>query len=174
MREVVPEIARWRARGDIVATATIVGIGGSSPRELGALLAVNQRGEVAGSLSGGRRWCGVDAVCVVLTHEEKFETPLLLNALRSPAVSVGAMGSRSTHAQRMAQLRAAGVSEAEIARLASPVGLDLGGRTPEETVISVAAEIVALRHNRGGARLTGGSRALHLQEETPLVERGAR
>jgi len=53
MREVVPEIARWRARGDIVATATIVGIGGSSPRELGALLAVNQRGEEAGSLSGG-------------------------------------------------------------------------------------------------------------------------
>ena len=368
MRDVIPEIARWRARGDAVATATIVGIAGSSPRELGALLAVNQHGDFSGSLSGGcvdgavveealavlasgipkllhytandgdpfsvgltcggelevyveriddlfdevahalsgevslalavrldpagigkrlivdangrrgtlgsagldyavgaeleartesgnvdRRhygdrgeplgteaaifvrtfgprprmvlagavdfarplarlgamlgyrvtvvdarsafatrerfpdadeivvmWpdayleanpLGLDAVCVVLTHEEKFDIPLLLNALRSPAVYVGAMGSRSTHAKRMAQLRAAGVSETEIARLASPVGLDLGGRTPEETAISIAAEIVALRHNRGGGRLTGGSRALHLQEETPLVER---
>ena len=370
MRDVVGEISRWRARGDAVATATIVGIGGSSPRELGALLAVNEYGEFAGSLSGGcvdgavveealavlaegrakllrytaidgdpfsvgltcggelevyveridpvfdelanaiatevplalairldpagigqrlivdargrrgtlgspgldyavgaeleartesgsvaRRhygdrgeplgteaaifvrtfgprprmvlagavdfarplarlgtmlgyrvtvvdarsafatrerfpdadeivvmWpdvyldahpLGPDAVCVVLTHEEKFDIPLLLNALRSPAVYVGAMGSRSTHAKRMAQLRAAGVSEAEIARLASPVGLDLGGRTPEETAISIAAEIVALRHKRAGGRLTGGARALHFQEETPLVQQSA-
>jgi xanthine dehydrogenase accessory factor len=367
MREVIGHIARWRERGDAVATATIVGIAGSSPRELGALLAVNERGEFAGSLSGGcvdgavvdeamavlasgsgkllrytandgdpfsvgltcggelevyvepvddlfeeiaraietetplaiavrldaamigkrlivdsqgrrgtlgspgldyavgaeleartesgavdRRhygdrgeplgteaaifvrtfgprarmvlagavdfarplarlgtmlgykvtivdarsafatrerfpdadeivvmWpdayldanpLGADAVCVVLTHEEKFDIPLLASALRSPAVYVGAMGSRSTHAKRMAQLRAEGLSEAEIARLASPVGLDLGGRTPEETAISIAAEIVALRHNRGGGRLTGGSRALHPQEETPLVQ----
>ena len=371
MRDVVPQIAHWRERGDAVATATIVGIGGSSPRELGALLAVNEHGEFAGSLSGGcvdgtvveeamaviasgavrllrytandgdpfsvgltcggeldvyvervdaffddvaqalahetplavavrldpagigrrlivdatgrrgtlgspgldyavgaeleartesgnveRRhygelgeplgteaaifvrtfgprarmvlagavdfarplarlgtmlgyrvtvvdarsafatrdrfpdadeivvmWpdayleanpLGADAVCVVLTHEEKFDIPLLVNALRSPAAYIGAMGSRSTHAKRMAQLRAAGLSDAEIARLASPVGLDLGGRTPEETAISIVAEIVALRHNRGGGRLTEGSRALHPQAETPLVQHIAR
>ncbi len=368
MREVIPHIARWRSRGDAVATATIVGIGGSSPRELGALLAVNEHGEFAGSLSGGcvdgavvdeamgviasgaakllrytandgdpfsvgltcggelevyiervdgffddvaralenetplavairldpagignrliidagarrgtlgspgldyavaaeldartesgnveRRhygdrgeplgteaaifvrtfgprarmvlagavdfarplarlgtmlgyrvtvvdarpafatrerfpdadeiivqWpdsyleanpLGSDSICVVLTHEEKFDIPLLVNALRSPAIYVGAMGSRSTQAKRVAQLRAAGLTQTELARLASPVGLDLGGRTPEETAISIAAEIIALRHDRSGGRLTGGSRALHRQEETPLVQR---
>ena len=79
-------------------------------------------------------------------------------ALRLPVAYVGAMGSRRTHDDRLARLREAGVTEAELRRLASPIGLDLGARTPEETAVSIAAEIIAARWGGGGARLhrTGG------------------
>ena len=73
-------------------------------------------------------------ICV-LTHDPKFDVPLLEVALRRPAAYIGAMGSRRTHEDRLARLREAGVSDAEIARLRSPIGLDLGARTPEETAI---------------------------------------
>ncbi|MET8345369.1 XdhC family protein [Streptomyces microflavus] len=92
----------------------------------------------------------VDArtVICVLTHDPKFDVPLLVAALRTPAAYIGVMGSRRTHSDRLARLREAGVDEAALARLASPVGLDLGARTPEETAVSIAAEII--QHHWGG------------------------
>ena len=98
----------------------------------------------------------VDArtVITVLTHDPKFDVPLLEVALRLPDVAyVGAMGSRRTHDDRLARLREAGLEDKEIARLSSPIGLDLGARTPEETAISIAAEIVAGRWGGSGERL---------------------
>ncbi len=111
-----------------------------------------------------RRWRrgaidGRTVVCV-LTHDPKFDVPLLEVALRLPEVAyVGAMGSRRTHDDRLERLREAGLTDAELARLSSPIGLDLGARTPEETAVSIAAEIIALQWGGGGKRLqeTGGS-----------------
>ncbi|MGN6242938.1 MAG: XdhC family protein, partial [Motilibacteraceae bacterium] len=104
---------------------------------------------------------GVDerTVMCVLTHDPKFDVPLLEVALRLPegqqVAYVGAMGSRRTHDDRMARLKEAGLTDDELARLSSPVGLDLGARTPEETAVSIAAEIIALRWGGGGERLGG-------------------
>ena len=93
-------------------------------------------------------------VLCVLTHDPKFDVPLLEVALRLPeAAYVGAMGSRRTHDDRVARLREAGLTDDELGRLASPIGLDLGARTPEETAVSIAAEIIALRWGGGGDRL---------------------
>jgi xanthine dehydrogenase accessory factor len=93
-------------------------------------------------------------VLCVLTHDPKFDVPLLDVALRLPEVGyIGAMGSRRTHDDRMRRLREAGLGDAELARLASPLGLDLGARTPEETAVSIAAEIIATRWGGGGRRL---------------------
>lgn len=97
------------------------------------------------------------AICV-LTHDPKFDVPLILAALRTPAAYIGVMGSRRTDADRRARLREAGVSEAELARLSAPIGLDLGARTPEETAVAIAAEIVQLREDASGARLSAGHR----------------
>ncbi|MFD6321779.1 XdhC family protein [Streptomyces sp. NPDC058442] len=105
----------------------------------------------------------VDArtVLCVLTHDLKFDVPLLRLALRLPVAYVGAMGSRRTHLDRTARLRAAGVTDPELARLRSPIGLDLGARTPEETALSIAAEIVATRRGGTGAPLTGAHTPIH-------------
>jgi xanthine dehydrogenase accessory factor len=93
-------------------------------------------------------------VLTVLTHDPKFDVPLLEVALRLPAVAyVGAMGSRRTHEDRRKRLLDAGLTEHELERLSSPVGLDLGARTPEETAVSIAAEIIALRWGGDGIRL---------------------
>ncbi|MBM9459428.1 XdhC family protein [Nocardioides sp. zg-536] len=93
-------------------------------------------------------------VITVLTHDPKFDVPLLEVALRLPEVGyVGAMGSRRTHEDRTERLREAGLGDAELARLSSPIGLDLGARTPEETAISIAAEIVASRWGGSGEPL---------------------
>ncbi len=93
-------------------------------------------------------------VICVLTHDPKFDVPLLEIALRLPEVGyIGAMGSRRTHDDRLARLREAGLTEDEIGRLSSPIGLDLGARTPEETAISIAAEIVGQRWGGQGRRL---------------------
>jgi xanthine dehydrogenase accessory factor len=93
-------------------------------------------------------------VITVLTHDPKFDVPLLEVALRLPEVAyVGAMGSRRTHEDRLDRLREAGVDDKELERLRSPIGLDLGARTPEETAISIAAEIVAGRWGGSGERL---------------------
>jgi len=101
-------------------------------------------------------------VITVLTHDPKFDVPLLEVALRLPEVAyVGAMGSRRTHDDRLARLRDAGVTEEEIARLSSPIGLDLGARTPEETAISIAAEIVALQWGGSGSRLGARPGRIH-------------
>jgi xanthine dehydrogenase accessory factor len=89
-------------------------------------------------------------VCV-LSHDERIDAPALRVALASAAGYVGAMGSRRTHDDRAARLRDAGVAPDRLARLHSPIGLDLGGRSPEETALSILAEIVAVRHGRGAA-----------------------
>jgi xanthine dehydrogenase accessory factor len=100
-------------------------------------------------------------VVCVLTHDPKFDGPLLEVALRLPLAYVGAMGSRRTHEDRLARLREAGLDEADLGRLASPVGLDLGARTPEETAVSIAAEIIAGRWGGSGERLTVLSGRIH-------------
>lgn len=104
---------------------------------------------------------GRTVICV-LTHDPKFDVPLLQVALRLPEVAyVGAMGSRRTHSDRMARLRDAGLTEAELAGLSSPIGLDLGGRTPEETAVSIAAEIIAQRWGGGGRPLAQTDGRIH-------------
>ncbi|MEW2078302.1 MULTISPECIES: XdhC/CoxI family protein [unclassified Streptomyces] len=100
-------------------------------------------------------------VLCVLTHDVKFDVPLLEVALGLPVAFVGAMGSRRTHADRERRLREAGVGERELARLRSPIGLDLGARTPEETALSIAAEIVATRRGGTGVPLTGLRTPIH-------------
>jgi xanthine dehydrogenase accessory factor len=93
-------------------------------------------------------------VVCVLTHDPKFDAPVLEVALRLPLAYVGAMGSRRTHEDRLARLREAGLSADELAKMSSPVGLDLGARTPEETAVSIAAEIIAARWGGSGDRLS--------------------
>ncbi len=104
-------------------------------------------------------------VLAVLTHDPKFDVPLLEVALRLPEEQrpayVGAMGSRRTHDDRLERLREAGLGEKEIALLSSPIGLDLGARTPEETAISIAAEIVALQWGGSGDRLGARDGRIH-------------
>ncbi|MEU1271409.1 XdhC family protein [Streptomyces sp. NPDC005799] len=101
------------------------------------------------------------SVLCVLTHDAKFDVPLLRLALRLPVAYVGAMGSRRTHLDRNRRLREVGVSDVELARLRSPIGLDLGARTPEETALSIAAEIVADRRGGSGVSLTGAHTPIH-------------
>ncbi|MFF4972264.1 XdhC family protein [Streptomyces sp. NPDC001083] len=114
----------------------------------------------------------VDArtVLCVLTHDAKFDVPLLRLALRLPVAYVGAMGSRRTHLDRNARLREVGVTELELARLRSPIGLDLGARTPEETALSIASEIVAGRRGGSGVSLTGAHTPIH-HDTTPVPVR---
>jgi xanthine dehydrogenase accessory factor len=101
-------------------------------------------------------------VLCVLTHDPKFDVPLLEVALRLPAVAyIGAMGSRRTHDDRLERLRERGVTEAEIARMSSPIGLDLGARTPEETAVSIAAEMIAQHWGGGGRRLAERDGPIH-------------
>jgi xanthine dehydrogenase accessory factor len=105
----------------------------------------------------------VDArtVIAVLTHDPKFDVPVLEVALRTPAGYIGAMGSRRTHEDRLERLRAVGMTEAELERLRSPIGLDLGARTPEETAVSIAAELIQLRWGGTGQALTDTEGRIH-------------
>ncbi|MEO8221809.1 MAG: XdhC family protein, partial [Specibacter sp.] len=100
-------------------------------------------------------------VICVLTHDPKFDVPLLEVALRHNVAYVGAMGSRKTHTDRMGRLREAGLTGSELAGLSSPIGLDLGSRTPEETAVSIAAEIIALRWGGQGVRLSRMDARIH-------------
>ncbi|MGW0758584.1 XdhC family protein [Streptomyces sp. NPDC002814] len=106
------------------------------------------------------------AVCV-LTHDAKFDIPLLRLALALPVGYVGAMGSRRTHGHRVDLLREAGVTDTQLARLHSPIGLDLGARTPEETAISITAEIIAHANRGTGLPLSHGTGRIH-QHAPPL------
>ena len=104
------------------------------------------------------RWLAsqeVDArtVICVLTHDPKFDVPALTEAVTTRAAYIGAMGSRRTHEDRLVRLKEAGLTDEEVARIHSPIGLDLGARTPEETAISIAAEIVQARWGGSGRRL---------------------
>jgi xanthine dehydrogenase accessory factor len=100
-------------------------------------------------------------VICVLTHDPKFDVPLLEVALRQPAAYIGAMGSRRTHDDRLARLREVGMTEQELARLRSPIGLDLGARTPEETAVAIAAELIQLRWGGSGQPLTATTGRIH-------------
>jgi len=115
--------------------------------------------EQVGSSLGPR-----DAVCV-LTHDTKFDVPAILGALSTGVGYIGAMGSRRTHAQRWERLLEAGADEGELrARLMSPIGLDVGARTPEETAVSICAEIIAVRSGRAQramAPLRDGTGPIH-------------
>jgi xanthine dehydrogenase accessory factor len=105
-------------------------------------------------------------VITVLTHDPKFDVPVLEQALRLPEVAyVGAMGSRRTHDDRMARLKEAGLTDDELARLSSPIGLDLGARTPEETAISIAAEIIAGQWGGSGEPLGATEGRIHHQRK---------
>jgi xanthine dehydrogenase accessory factor len=106
-------------------------------------------------------------VLCVLTHDPKFDVPLLEIALRLPVAYVGAMGSRRTNDDRLAQLRERGLGEAELARLHAPIGLDVGARTPEETAVSVAAEIIAARWGGSGHRLRAVDGPIHHELRMP-------
>ena len=99
----------------------------------------------------------------MLTHEERFDVPALVGALRSDAFYVGALGSRRTQERRRERLLAEGLSEAEIDRLSGPTGLDLGAETPAETAVSILAEILAVRAGRSGGRLKDASGRIHAE-----------
>ena len=109
----------------------------------------------------------VDArtVICVLTHDPKFDVPLLEAALRTPAAYIGVMGSRRTHDDRLERLRERGITDAELDRMYSPIGLDIGARTPEETAVSIAAEIVAARWGASGLRLRDTTGPIHREHE---------
>ena len=94
----------------------------------------------------GRLGINSSTAIAVLTHDPKLDDPALTAALRSPAFYVGALGSRRTHEKRRARLLAAGVTEDELSRLHAPIGLPLGGRSPEEIALAIVAQIVALRN----------------------------
>jgi xanthine dehydrogenase accessory factor len=100
------------------------------------------------------------AICV-LTHDPKFDVPALAAAVHTPAEFIGAMGSRRTHADRVARLREAGLAQEEIARIHSPIGLDLGARTAAEIAVSIAAQLVQVRRGGSGVQLSGGDGPLH-------------
>ena len=114
---------------------------------------------------------GRTVICV-LTHDPKFDVPLLETALRLPDVAfIGAMGSRRTDLDRRERLREAGLTDTELDRLSSPIGLDIGARTPEETAVSIAAEIIARRWGGTGRPLAESSGRIHHEEPVDsLVE----
>jgi len=115
---------------------------------------------LAGEVDAGR--IDTRTVICVLTHDPKFDVPVLEIALRLSQVGyIGAMGSRRTHEERLQRLREAGLTEVELGRLSSPIGLDLGARTPEETAVSIAAEIVGQHWGGHGSRLTELSGRIH-------------
>jgi len=101
-----------------------------------------------------------DAVCV-LTHDHKFDVPAIAAAAKTRVGYLGAMGSRRTHESRNLRLREAGVAEPDIARVMSPIGLDVGARTPEETAISICAEIIATRTGRRAQSLRDTAGPIH-------------
>ena len=101
-----------------------------------------------------------DAVCV-LTHDPKFDVPAIRAAVSTRVGYLGAMGSRKTHTTRCDRLREAGLTDAEIARVMGPIGIDIGARTPEETAVSIVAEIIALRTGKAVASLRDGDGPIH-------------
>lgn len=101
-----------------------------------------------------------DAICV-LTHDPKFDVPAIVAALKTDVGYLGAMGSRRTHADRVERLRSVGVSDDDLNRVMGPIGIDIGARTPEETAISICAEIIALRTGKTAAHLRDTAGPIH-------------
>jgi xanthine dehydrogenase accessory factor len=123
---------------------------------------------LAGEIEAGRV-DGRTVVCV-MTHDPKFDVPLLQVAFGLPeGAYIGAMGSRRTHEDRLRRLRAAGTTEEEVGRMHSPIGLDLGARTPEETAVSIAAEVIALRWGGLGAPLRATTGQIHREPDGPVA-----
>ena len=100
---------------------------------------------------------------VVLTHDDKFDVPMLVGALESDAFYIGALGSRRNQERRRERLLEAGVDEASLERISGPAGLDIGAHTPAETAISMLAEIMAVRAGREGGRLKESSGRIHAE-----------
>ena len=99
----------------------------------------------------------------ILTHDPKFDVPAIQGALKTSVGYIGVMGSRATHERRMPRLTEAGVtSEADLARIFAPIGLDIGARTPEETAVSICAEIIARRTKRQVPSLRDGDGPIHV------------
>jgi xanthine dehydrogenase accessory factor len=111
-------------------------------------------------------------VICVLTHDPKFDVPILVEALKTGAGYIGAMGSRRTHNDRTARLKEAGVTDENLSRISSPIGLDIGARTPEETAVAIAAEIIAVHTGHSGGRLAERSGPIHAAE--PAARESAR
>ncbi len=108
----------------------------------------------------GEKLRPVDAVCI-LTHDTKFDVPAVVRSLRTDVGYIGVMGSRRTHTRRVERLREVGVDEEGLARLMAPIGLDIGGRTPEETAVSIVAEIIAVRAGRAAPSLRDSAAPIH-------------
>jgi len=107
-----------------------------------------------------------DAVCV-LTHDAKFDVPAIVSAAATRVGYIGAMGSRRTHATRLTRLREAGLDDASLARVMAPIGVDIGARTPEETAISIGAEIIAHRAGVTVPHLRDGQGPIHRAGSEP-------
>ena len=146
--------------------------------DLDRVVARDARGELAAGRSGVRHY-GLhgearegalsvfigelgerDAICI-LTHDAKFDVPAVVSALKTDVGYIGVMGSRRTHDDRTKRLIEAGVDEAGLARLRSPIGLDIGARTPEETAVSITAEIIGRRTGRDAKSLTVTEGPIH-------------
>jgi xanthine dehydrogenase accessory factor len=100
---------------------------------------------------------------VVLTHDDKFDVPMIAGALATEAFYIGALGSRRNQERRRERLIEAGVDEAALERVSGPCGLDIGAQTPAETAISILAEIMAVRVSREGGRLREASTRIHAE-----------
>lgn len=100
-------------------------------------------------------------IIAVLTHDPKFDVPALLSAVRTPAAYIGAMGSRKATADRTRRLKESGISDTDLARISAPIGLDIGASTPEETAVSIMAEIIAIKSGRSGGRLSQSNNPIH-------------
>jgi xanthine dehydrogenase accessory factor len=100
---------------------------------------------------------------VVLTHDDKFDVPMLVGALTTDAFYVGALGSRRNQERRRERLLEAGVDESALERISGPAGLDVGAHSPAETALSILAEIMAVRAGRDGGRLKESSGRIHAE-----------
>ena len=107
-------------------------------------------------------------VLCILTHDPKFDVPVLAAAVRTPAAYIGAMGSRRTHTDRIRRLREDGVEKADLQRIRGPIGLDIGARTPEEVAVAIAAEIIALRYGKEAPSLSQRSGPVHPVLSVPV------
>jgi xanthine dehydrogenase accessory factor len=110
----------------------------------------------------------LDAICV-LTHDHKFDVPAIAAALETRVGYIGAMGSRRTTEQREQRLVEAGVDPSDLGRVAAPIGLDIGARTPEETALSICAEIIARRTGHAAQTLGDREGPIHLERRYPAV-----
>jgi len=112
-----------------------------------------------------------DAICV-LTHDPKFDVPAIVAAVTTDVGYLGAMGSRRTHADRVARLREAGVDDAGLSRVMAPIGLDIGARTPEETAVAICAEIIARRTGKDAPSLRDGNGPIHQPQTVAVADAG--